>query len=75
MPISAGGNTEWGIRSPGSRLVLRMEMNQSLEDLAPSHQRTGSIRVLPLGLDSASHIHGSNPVRSWNHCQHQGDCA
>jgi hypothetical protein len=22
VPISAGGNAEWGIRSPGSRLVL-----------------------------------------------------
>jgi len=64
-----------GFDPPASRLVLRMEMNQSLVDLAPNLQKIGSTQMLVALSDSASHIRGNNLVRMWNHSQYQNNRA
>jgi len=64
-----------GFDPPASRLILRMEMNQSLEGLAPSHQKTGSKSVLLLLSSNAVRILGSKCRQMCDHSQQQKDCA
>ena len=64
-----------GFDPPASRLVLRMEIRQSLVNLAPNPQRIGSTQTLVALSDNAYHILGSKLLQMCSQSLYQKDRA